>query len=166
VCANINITHVRTNMHKQGVFSIARRFYALFQHHTRPERAAYDNKVRTHSKKQRVLMLCCALSLEVERALCVITRHGGNVGRVGQNHVYTLYMTIYLVMSLPKVPYTHRTYMVLANPKYGACGYKIRVPHEYQTGRGMTCIGRLVMSKVGHLAVYTHTHTHTHSHTP
>jgi len=29
-------------------------------------------------------------------------------------------MTVYLVVSLPKVPYTHRIYMVLANPSYGA----------------------------------------------
>jgi len=35
--------------------------------------------------------------------------------RVGQNRIYTLYMTVYLVISLPKMPYTHRTYMVLAN---------------------------------------------------
>jgi len=38
--------------------------------------------------------------------------------RVGQNRIYTPYMTIYLVISLPKLPYIHRIYMVLANPKY------------------------------------------------
>jgi hypothetical protein len=38
--------------------------------------------------------------------------------RVGQNRVYTPYMTVYLMISLPKVPYTHRIYMVLANPIY------------------------------------------------
>jgi len=27
-------------------------------------------------------------------------------------------MTVYVVMSLPKIPYTHRIYMVLANPTY------------------------------------------------
>jgi len=36
--------------------------------------------------------------------------------RVGQNRIYTPYMTIYLVISLPIIPYTHRIYMVLANP--------------------------------------------------
>jgi hypothetical protein len=36
--------------------------------------------------------------------------------RVGQNRIYTPYMTVYLVISLPKIPYIHRTYMVLANP--------------------------------------------------
>jgi hypothetical protein len=37
--------------------------------------------------------------------------------RVGQNCIHTPYMTICLVISLPKIPYIHRTYMVLANPK-------------------------------------------------
>jgi len=36
-------------------------------------------------------------------ALCTI--------RVGQNHIDTPYMTVYLVISLPKVPYMHRIYI-------------------------------------------------------
>ena len=45
--------------------------------------------------------------------------------RVGQDRVYTPYMTVYLVISLPKIPYIHRMYRVLANPthaRYGAGG--------------------------------------------
>jgi len=40
------------------------------------------------------------------------------VFRVGQHRIYTPYMTVYLVISLPKLPYIHRIYiyMVLANP--------------------------------------------------
>jgi hypothetical protein len=38
--------------------------------------------------------------------------------RVGHNRIYTPYMTVYLVISLPKLPYIHRIYMVLANPSY------------------------------------------------
>jgi len=38
--------------------------------------------------------------------------------RVVQNRIYTPYMTVYLVISLPKLPYVHRIYMVLANPNY------------------------------------------------
>ena len=37
--------------------------------------------------------------------------------RVGQNRIYTPYMAVLLVISLPKILYTHRVYMVLANPK-------------------------------------------------
>jgi len=33
----------------------------------------------------------------------------------------TPYMTVYLVISLPNIPYIHRIYMVLANPKYSVC---------------------------------------------
>ena len=36
--------------------------------------------------------------------------------RVGQSRTNTPYMTIYLVISLPKIPYVHRIYMVLDNP--------------------------------------------------
>jgi len=41
------------------------------------------------------------------------------MSRVGQNRAYTLYTTIYLVVSLSIIPYIHvNTYMVLANPVY------------------------------------------------
>ena len=42
-----------------------------------------------------------------------------HMGRVGQNRVYTTYMTVYLVISLPKIPCIHRVYMILANPTHG-----------------------------------------------
>ena len=38
--------------------------------------------------------------------------------RVGQNRIYTLDTTVYLVISLPKLPYINRIYVVLANPIY------------------------------------------------
>ena len=43
--------------------------------------------------------------------------------RVGQNRTSAPYMTVYSVISLPKIPYIHRIHMVLANPLYiyGAC---------------------------------------------
>jgi hypothetical protein len=50
-----------------------------------------------------------------------------HISRVGQNCIYTPYMTVYMVNSLPKIPYTHRIYiyiyyiyiyMVLANPTH------------------------------------------------
>jgi len=43
------------------------------------------------------------------------------MSRVGQNRIYSLYVLVYLVISLPKIPYIHRINMVLANPTY-ACG--------------------------------------------
>jgi len=44
--------------------------------------------------------------------------HKSHVCRVGQNRVYTPYMTVYLVISLPKIMYIHRVHMVLANPRF------------------------------------------------
>ena len=38
--------------------------------------------------------------------------------RVGQNRIYTPYMTVYLVIFLPIIPYIHRIYMVLATLNY------------------------------------------------
>ena len=38
------------------------------------------------------------------------------VCRVGQYRIYAPYMPVYLVISLPKIPYIHRICMVLANP--------------------------------------------------
>jgi len=51
----------------------------------------------------------------------LVMLHGSSwqpISRVGQNRIYTPYMTVYLVISLPKIPYIHRIYMVLANPTY------------------------------------------------
>ena len=43
--------------------------------------------------------------------LCVIT-----ICKVGQNRVYAPYMTVYLVIFLPTIPYnTYHVYMALAN---------------------------------------------------
>jgi len=43
--------------------------------------------------------------------------------RVGQNRIYTPCITIYLVVSLSKIPYIHCIYMVLANPNYALMMY-------------------------------------------
>jgi hypothetical protein len=40
------------------------------------------------------------------------------IHRVGQNRIYTPYKTVNFVISLPKIPYIHRIYMVLANPTH------------------------------------------------
>jgi len=59
-------------------------------------------------------------------------RNAGSVNiiitRVGQNRIYTPYMTVHSVISLPKIPYTHRIYMVLANPNH------------YGSGRMLFCV--------------------------
>jgi hypothetical protein len=45
--------------------------------------------------------------------------------RVGQNRIYTPHMTVYLVKSLPKIPYIRIMFMILANP---SCDVR-RLPH-------------------------------------
>ena len=58
--------------------------------------------------------------------------------RFGQNHIYTPYMTIYLVVSLSKVPYINRIYIIMANPMY-VCW------------RGRGCVLILCLSDLPHL---------------
>jgi hypothetical protein len=38
------------------------------------------------------------------------------VGLAKTTHIYTPYMTVYLVISLPEIPCVHRKYIALANP--------------------------------------------------
>ena len=40
------------------------------------------------------------------------------IPRVGQNRIYSPYVTVYLVISLPNIPYMHCVCMVLANPMH------------------------------------------------
>ena len=43
---------------------------------------------------------------------------GRTIFRVGHHRMYTPYMTVDLVISLPELPYIHRMYMVMVNPNY------------------------------------------------
>jgi len=51
---------------------------------------------------------------------------------VGQNRIYAPYMTVYLVISLPKIPYIHRIHMVLANPSLTSYKGPLHVNTMYQ----------------------------------
>jgi len=55
--------------------------------------------------------LVCGVTLIVYRGVCRL-----QIFRADQNRKYTPCMTLYFVISLPKIPYIHRTYMVLTNP--------------------------------------------------
>ena len=78
---------------------------------TRTNTAVLDpHQVFLHSFLVGASLLAC-----VRAAPCCT-----HMRRVGQNRIYTPYMTVYMVNSLPKIPYTHRIYMVLANPTHVA----------------------------------------------
>ena len=63
----------------------------------------------------------CSDSMQWFNAGCMHWLNAGcSMLRVGQNRIYAPYMTVYLVFSLPKLPFVHRIFMVLANPKYAA----------------------------------------------
>ena len=48
--------------------------------------------------------------------VCDPTQECRQTHRVGQNLVSTPYMTVHLLISLPKTTYVHRTHMLLASP--------------------------------------------------
>jgi len=62
---------------------------------------------------------------------------GTEILTVGQNRIYAPYMTVYTVISLPKIPYIHRIYMVLANPTDEHQGYT-----EFQAGEHVSKVGQ------------------------
>ena len=61
------------------------------------------------------MSIICQL-IKSQSIICLSNVTPCKKSRVGQDRTYTPYMTVYLVISLPKLPYIHRIYMVLANP--------------------------------------------------
>ena len=45
------------------------------------------------------------------------------------NRTYALHMTVYLAISLPLIPFIHRTYMVLVNPMFVSTHLLVARPH-------------------------------------
>jgi hypothetical protein len=87
-----------------------------------------------------------------------------NTHRVDQNRIYTPYMTVFLVISLPKIPYVHRIYMVLANPKHSPkllCNFPVSRSDTY---RAYTHVHTYKYTHI-HKYARTHTRTHTRAHT-
>ena len=76
----------------------------------------------------RCSFFCCSLKKTTNT-----TPQGCVIRKVGQNRIYTQYMTVYLVMSLPKIPYIHRIYMVLANPSHTVIWTFYTVKYVLQT---------------------------------
>ena len=66
-------------------------------------------------------------------------------------------MTVYLMISLPKIPYIHRIYMVLANPTYMSLwlGKTYVLPEGMYAGRcgELRLLKRIRSSRVGMLGV-------------
>jgi len=75
-------------------------------------------------RSREYMSSCCVQELMENTFVCVVHLFEKMLvsvvlmSRVGQNRIYTPYMTVYLVISLPKIPYIHRIYMVLTNPTY------------------------------------------------
>jgi hypothetical protein len=57
-------------------------------------------------------------------ALALVEQQQGSFVGLARTYMYTPYMTVYLVTSLPKTPYIHRMYRVLANPTH------LRIPSQ------------------------------------
>ena len=71
-----------------------------------------------HVQPPGPLCSTCPAEPFVQMTLLPCHMHCVHMCMVGQNRTYTPYMTVYLVISLPKIPYIHCVYMVLANPTH------------------------------------------------
>ena len=58
--------------------------------------------------------VCVWMCVYLCKCVCVSARTMSTLS--GQNRIYPPYMTVCLVITLHKIPYIHRIYMVLANP--------------------------------------------------
>ena len=87
--------------------------------------------------------------------------------RVGQNRVYTPYMTVCMMISLPKIPYIHRKYlkMYVSGQPY-ACLPASRARTSVTAALRFNALKPACMACcwVVHTTT-THTHTHTHTQT-
>ena len=80
--------------------------------------SVYQDYTARLSGSKSCLVVVVVVVVVVSRHF-VFTHYTPILCRVGQNRIYTPYMTVFLVISLPKIPkipYIHRIYMVLANP--------------------------------------------------
>jgi hypothetical protein len=88
------------------------------------------------------------------------------MSRVGQNRMCTPYMTVYLMTSLPKIPYVHRTDMVLTNPINECKGLPtLQMSAKFQTGHRSAEVNKCHYYYSWECIVVdgtpaTHTHTH------
>jgi len=53
--------------------------------------------------------------------------------RVGQNHAYTPYMTVYSVISMPKIPYIHRNHEYTSDMTVYSVISMPRIPYIHRT---------------------------------
>jgi len=94
--------------------------------------------------------------------LCEVSCH---MRRAGQNCIYTPYMTVYSVISLPKVPYIQRICMVLANPTHASFCLQhtaFCIPFYTHLHKHVHTLSR---TRTHTLTTFSYLYTHTHSHT-
>ena len=123
------------------------------------------------------MCLCVRMSSgDVDCTYCV-----ERMCRVGQNRILTPYVTVHLVISLPKIPYIHRIYMVLANPtnmlwSISCVSVEVRCEGVIDTLRSLACTRSIMLSLNEHMHAhpdtptkhphYTHRHTYTNIQSP
>jgi hypothetical protein len=110
-----NYTHTRTYIHILTHTALIDTCNAVC-HITRLHKLnmSAQSHTHTHTNTHTALIDTCD-------AACLFTRLNKlNMSRVGQNRTYTLYMTVYLVIPLPKIPYVHRVYINIYIYIYGS----------------------------------------------
>ena len=94
--------HVHVHAH---VFNILRAL-AFLAATTGPKPCAKNAK----DARSILFTFACPCYIRVCPLFCFPAQHASHICRAGQNCLYTPYMTVYLMHSLPKVPYVHHIY--------------------------------------------------------
>jgi hypothetical protein len=84
-------------------------------------RCRCDNDVTVSRRSNSEAALHYAIPPSTQCSMCGRCCRIKPINRVGHNRIHTPYMTVLLVVSLPKIPYIHHIYMDLANPTYKGC---------------------------------------------
>jgi hypothetical protein len=92
------------------------------------------------------LYVCVTPQIVTPQNGCVTPQNCTIICRVGQNRIYTPYMTVFLVISLPKIPYIHRINMVLANPNYYMALAHRQTGNEQDGNAGCTTYVRVILN--------------------
>ena len=93
-------------------------------------------KKRLAESKRRHLFFKCSVAKTIHAYSVHTDFWQGNhqICKVGQDRIYTPYMTVCLIKSLQNMPYIHRIYMVLASPtnmpRYTLCIYGSGQPYS------------------------------------
>jgi hypothetical protein len=159
ICAEQSEPLGARNTQTQGARGTVARFHIAKPRHASTYIMTHTIQAGTYVW-QLVHHSACPLHVYVECVTCAVICH---MCRVGQNCIYTPYMTVCLVISLSKIPYIHRIYVWLWPTLHVCSNWCGSLPMAFCVTECAFAWGYLAAPE--HTQAHTHTHTHTHTNT-